>query len=584
MLMNLVQTRPAPTANALALPGLVTAAFLLAACGATPRATTPAPSPSAATITDGATLPRTRAERTSYRETSTHADVLAFLDSLRAAGAPIVIGSIGTTTEGRSIPYVIASRPLVRTAEEARRSGKIVVYVQGNIHAGEVEGKEALQALLRDLTADRRRNVLDSLILIAVPIYNGDGNERFDHQARNRGAQNGPEMVGQRPNARGLDLNRDYMKVDAPETLASLAMFNSWAPHVFVDLHTTNGSYHGYNLTYSPSLNPAAELPGATFGAAFARDSLLPEIQRRTRERHRINSFPYGNFAGDEGPAAVPKGWLTYDHRPRFGTNYYALRGGISILSEAYSHDPFDVRVKATDAFVRELLSLVAERSSSIVAVTRRAAQALGAWAPEQGIEVPVRARLTRTPFDADVIYEELVPSTDTVGREPGVRRGMRRTGRYRTERMPVYDRFEPTVRRRPPFGYAVAASDTGALRLLRAHGVQLQRLTNDWTGDAGPQWVTDSAVVAPRPFQGRRESRVIGRWTPTAPTRLVAGTFIVPVAQPLGVVAMYLLEPESDDGVTNWDVSGRVSAPTSAPPAIVRLSRPPAARLERAP
>ncbi|MBK6305834.1 MAG: M14 family metallopeptidase [Gemmatimonadetes bacterium] len=562
------------------------AALALTACASASRTTDTATSTtsSSSRLVAGAALPRTRAERTAFRETSTHADVVAFLDSLRAAGASIAIGSMGTTTEGRTIPYVIASRPLVRTPEDARRSGRPVVYVQGNIHAGEVEGKEALQALLRDLTAEPRRNVLDSLILIAVPIYNGDGNERFDHQARNRGAQNGPEMVGQRPNARGFDLNRDYMKVDAPETRASLAMFTAWAPHVFVDLHTTNGSYHGYNLTYSPSLNPAAELPGATFGGAYARDSLLPDVQRRTRERHGITTFPYGNFAGDEGPASVPKGWLTYDHRPRFGTNYYALRGGISILSEAYSHDPFDVRVKATYAFVRELLSLVAERGGVIQAQVRRTEGTLRAWDPARVADVPVRARLTTRPFDADVIVEQLEPSTDTVGREPGVRRGLRRTGRYRTERMPVFDRFEATVRRPPPFGYAVAAGDTGTLRLLRAHGIELHRLTAEWVGDAGPQWVTDSVSIAARPFQGRREARLLGHWAPGGPQRLAAGTYLVPVAQPLGAVAMYLLEPESDDGVANWDVGGRVSAPQGAPPPIVRLATAPAVARERAP
>ena len=137
------------------------AALALTACASASRTTDTATSTtsSSSRLVAGAALPRTRAERTAFRETSTHADVVAFLDSLRAAGASIAIGSMGTTTEGRTIPYVIASRPLVRTPEDARRSGRPVVYVQGNIHAGEVEGKEALQALLRDLTAEPRRNV-----------------------------------------------------------------------------------------------------------------------------------------------------------------------------------------------------------------------------------------------------------------------------------------------------------------------------------------------------------------------------------------------------------------------------------------
>ncbi|MCC6316852.1 MAG: M14 family metallopeptidase [Gemmatimonadaceae bacterium] len=530
------------------------------------------------TLRTAASPPRTQAERSGFTETSTHASVLAFLDALGTMGAPMHRGSIGTTTEGRDIPYVIASRPLYDTPEAARRSGRPIVYVQGNIHAGEVEGKEALQALLRDLLLDRRPNVLDSIVLIAVPIYNGDGNERFDHQAKNRGAQNGPEMVGQRPNARGLDLNRDYIKAEAPETRASLAMFNAWDPHLFVDLHTTNGSYHGYALTYAPSLHPAAELEGATFGAAWARDSLLPEVQRRVRARHNIATFAYGNFAQDEG-ASVPKGWLTYDHRPRFGTNYYALRGRVSVLSEAYSHDPFETRVRATYAFVRELLSLAAERGAALRGIAARSDAALRAWRAG-GTRVPLRAEMTKTPWTGDVVYEVLERTTDTTRREPGVRAGMRRTGRFVTETMPIFDRFTPTIARPAPWGFAIPATDTAVIDLLARHGVEMHRLRSPWSGDAGPQYAIDSTVIAPRPFQGRREVRLVVRQVPRA-TSLAAGTIIVPVAQPLGVLAMVLLEPESDDGIVTWDVSGRA---TSDPAGLLmtRLARDPGAPMDR--
>ena len=200
-------------------PGSIAAAIVAAvvssACAARPAAELPVgagagtPSPVPA--------PRTRAERTDYRETSSYADVTTFLDSLVAAGAKVHRFPMGRTVQGRQIPVVVASRPLVRTPDEARRLGRPVVYVQGNIHAGEVEGKEALQALLRDLTLAPGPNALDSIVLIAVPIYNVDGNERLASQSVNRTEQNGPEMVGTRANAQRLDLNRDYVKAEAPE-------------------------------------------------------------------------------------------------------------------------------------------------------------------------------------------------------------------------------------------------------------------------------------------------------------------------------------------------------------------------------
>src|ERR1035441_10022535 len=205
---------------------------------------------------------QTRAERTKYTETSLYGDVMLSLDSLQQRGAKIRIGFIGRTMQGRDVPYVIASRPLVTSPLEARRLGRPIVYVQGNIHSGEVEGKEALQALVRDLVFDPKKNALDSVVFIVVPDYNADGNDNLAPQARNRGAQNGPEMVGTRANSQGINLNRDYVRAETSETRGSLAMFNAWDPDVFVDLHTTDGSYHGYALTYSPSLHPAAAIPG----------------------------------------------------------------------------------------------------------------------------------------------------------------------------------------------------------------------------------------------------------------------------------------------------------------------------------
>ena len=268
---------------------------------------------------------QTRAERTKYTETSLYADIISFLDSLQQRGAKIRVGFIGRTMQGRDIPYVIASRPLVTTPLEAKRLGRPIVYVQANIHSGEVEGKEAMLAMLRDLTLDPRPNVLDSIVLITVPDYNADGNEALAPQARNRGAQQGPEMVGTRADAQGINLNRDYIRAETPETRGSLAMFNAWDPDVFVDLHTTDGSFHGYALTYAPSLNPASLAAGA-----YTRDSLLPELRRRMQARDGFAVFDYGNFDTQyeerDISDTVRSGWYNYDRRPRCGSSYFWLR------------------------------------------------------------------------------------------------------------------------------------------------------------------------------------------------------------------------------------------------------------------
>jgi hypothetical protein len=148
---------------------------------------------------------------------------------------------------------------------------------------------------------------------------------------------------------------------------------------------------------------------------------------------------------------------------------------------------------------------------------------------------------------------------------------GARRTGRFRTASMQIFDRFTPTVTRPAPWGYAIAATDTAAINLVRLHGLEVSRLDTEWRGDAGPQFAVDSTVVAPQPFEGRRLVRLVGRWDSGRPVTLAAGTYVVRVAQPLGVVAMYLLEPESDDGLVAWDVGGRSSGTAGMAP-VIRL------------
>lgn len=562
----------APRPRALVCAAVLTVPAALSGCART--ASQPAATPNAVdslppAVSD-ARLPRTRAERTNYLETSHYADVVAFIDSLKRLGAPIAVGTIGTTSEGRAIPYVIASRPLVSSPEAARALGRPIVYVQGNIHAGEVEGKEALQAMVRDLVYQTGRNVLDSIVLIAVPIYNADGNERFADQARNRGAQNGPALVGQRPNAQGLDLNRDYMKADAPETRASLRMFTAWNPDVFVDLHTTDGSYHGYALTYAPSLNPAADIPPAFVGGLYARDSLLPELRRRVRTRRGYETFDYGNFVSQD---SVERGWFTYDHRPRYGTNYYALRGRVSILSEAYSHDPFARRVASTYAFVSELLSLLAERAPRIRTLGPRADSAVAAWGSGvAAVQISIRAELAPPAYRGEVIVERLERTGDTARTQPGVRPGMRRTGRYERVQMPIYDRFVTTLATPTAWGFVLPATDSSGARLLSAHGVTVERTRNECVPRA-ESFAVDSVIVSPTTFQGQRNVRVEGRWQPSD-VRLERGSWVVRLSQPLGVVATYMIDPRSDDGLVAWNVGGRVGE-GRLQWAPIRLTRP---------
>src|SRR2546430_6726273 len=249
-------------------------------------------------------LPKTVAESTNYRATSRYDDVIAFVSATQRADPDIRVETFATTSEGRALPLVIAGPPGVVDPRSAHAAALPVVFIMANIHAGEVEGKEAAQMLLRDLVSSSRKLRSEMTILIA-PIYNADGNEKISTEHRR--TQNGPpEGVGVRENGQGLDLNRDYMKLESPEARGLIAnVLNRWDPLLSVDLHTTNGSYHGYALTYSPTLNPNA----SSDLIDFERHTLLPSIREQMREKHHKETYYYGNFVDQLNPE---KGWYTF--------------------------------------------------------------------------------------------------------------------------------------------------------------------------------------------------------------------------------------------------------------------------------
>jgi hypothetical protein len=498
---------------------------------------------------------QTTPERTGGKATSSWADVTAFLDSLERRGGPFRFGTLATSTEGRRVPVIVVAAPGVQGPADAQASRRVVVWLQADIHGGEVEGKEVAQMILRDLGFGPLRALLDSLVLLVVPIYNPDGNDAWAADSVNRPGQNGPAIVGRNTTGLGLNLNRDYVKMEAPETRGAAALIDAWQPDVFIDLHTTNGSYHGYALTYAPGLNP-----NDTPANAYVRDTFLPIIRQRMKTRHGLETFPYGNFR-NQMPDSLILGWETYDARPRFGTNWTGLRGRMAILSEAYSNDPFPVRIASTYAFVQEILTLVAAERSGIKKLIARSAS----QRPDSVAIHSVLAPPTEQPVIAEI--------TTAAGDGDGPFAQRTRTGQFRTVRMPVYDRFTASRREARPVAYLVPASLPDVAALLVRQGIQVERFTAAWQGPA-ERFRVDSIVAQPYAFEGHRTVRVEGAWLDATPHEAAAGSYLVRTDQALGTLASYLLEPASEDGVDVWNLVDRLLT-LRAPHPVARVRVP---------
>ena len=481
--------------------------------------------------------PSTRPERSDYRETSRYDDVTRFLDGLEGRHPMLQLTSFGYSEEGRPLPLAVFGDVADGSAAGVRSSGATRVLVFANIHAGEVAGKEAAQVLAREMARGLRDRWADSLVILVAPIYNADGNEQIG--LRNRPRQHGPVAgMGRRPNARGLDLNRDNAKLESAEARALSRLVQEYDPHVALDLHTTNGTFHAYHLTYAPPLHPSTD-PVIT---TLLREEWLPAVTKSVRDRYGWEFFYYGNVPGTFGMRGE-RGWYTFDHRPRFTTNYLGLRNRIGILSEAYSYATFEDRILAHGRFVEAVIDFTFANATRV----REAVEAADRG-PAPGMEVALRAEL----FAGDTI-DVLMGAVDTV-RNPYTGALMyRRRDERSVERMPDYGAFRATEVTAAPAAYLVPGEFRAAIERLEAHGIQIARL------DAAAEirvseFQIDSTRASEREYQGHRPRQAWGAWRDVVRTA-PEGAAVVPVRQPLGRLIVVLLEPRSDDGFLAWNL-----------------------------
>jgi dipeptidyl-peptidase 4 len=469
----------------------------------------------------GAQQPLTVAEKSEFKATARHAEVLDFCDKLTKLSPVVRVGELGTSTQGRKLPLLILADPPVTTPAQAAGRGRPVVLALGNIHGGEVDGKEALLMLARDL-AGKDRALLKDLTVLIAPLVNPDGGEKINKA--NRRAQNGPaEGVGERANAQGFDLNRDYIKLESPEVRAIVRALNRWDPALVIDTHTTNGSFHQYTITYDGPRNPAS--PPALVKAA--REEILPEVGRRFEKATGSRAFFYGNFTKKHTV------WESYPALPRYGTQYAGLRNRIGILVESYSYAPYKDRVLASRAFVRACLDYA-------VANRDRLRKLLTSAQP--GKTVALRHKLTPLPRPVTVL--------GFVEEEKDGKRAS--TGKPRAYQVEHLARAEATLTVPRPHAYLFPATYAKAVEVLQRHGITVEELREDIELDVETYRI-DKFTRAARPYQ--KHQLVTVQATPRAEARRVpAGSILVKTGQKLGTLAAYLLEPQAEDGLCAWN------------------------------
>ncbi len=439
-------------------------------------------------------------------------------------------------------------KPLLAWRLKGAGKDPLRVYVNANIHAGEVEGKEAIQQVVRELLQGKHPDLRRNLDLVVMPAYNADGTDALDPAIRPWQPNPTESGVGRRENALGLDLNRDFMRAAAPNTRWLLAMLNDFDPAAVLDLHTTNGSTHGFHLTHGPA---------CTMGADEALLAFNRKMLVEVREQLKIEGMPtydYGNFVPYRPTAAnPPTAWETYDAHPRLLTNYPALRNRLAVLSESYVYRSWPDRISDTRRFVLACLGWMAGHREEIREQVR---QSQFRWAEgwRRGpVTLPLSAKLKQV---ERYTFDWVEPIRDEGGRLIGEK------GRTRME-LPSFVGFEGQDFVAIPAGYLVdPAFAPTVLPLLQAHGLKVL------PGSARPgglpvlHFQETGRKVSPSAYQGVFTLELQGAWKaePALKKLQLAWTpadldraMYVPLDQPLGRLAFYLLDPRSTDSLVFW-------------------------------
>ncbi len=523
---------------------------------------------------------RTVPERTAFTRTMSTLQLHEWIAALKPHGEFLHVISLFTSPMRKVAPAMVIANPRVTSPQQARQSGKPVVFLMGNIHPPEPEAAEALLMVARDLATGKRPAITDRLIVMIAPIYNVDGTDTFVTQDGSLGSET-PVILGVRENSQGLDLNRDAVKLETVEGNGLYRVLNQWDPLLLLDGHLMSRVNHGYANTYGGTTVPAAA-PGPR---DYQRETLFPAVRDLVRKEFGLEVFTHALPTPRAWP---PQGWshdaAAWTVEAKFVVNDYGLRNRFAIITETPGQPAFERRIYAQYAYITALLEYTAAHADEMQAVVRTA---------DEKTVADVRARAaagTLTNF-LDGRYEsagkiDLLayptndaayrPGTSVLGTKPGTASGPPEVVHG------VDDLTKPVGTRTAnvPRGYLFPASMTDLAEKLRAHNIRVTTLDGPVTAD-GEEFRVSAVRQVRR--SGYDMTTLDGEFATVTGRAFPAGTFHVDMAQPMANAAFYYLEPQARDGFVGWHVldaalgvAGGGPQPAVYPIFKLRVSRTP--------
>jgi len=498
-----------------------------------------------ALIFAGQLLAQTENWQTDYEKsgliaTPTNAQTMAFVDRLDAASEQISVADFGISPQGRALRYLIYDVDGFANPEQIKSTGRPLLMVQAGIHSGESEGKDAMLMMLRDQILEGKHDALfEKVSLLFIPIFNVDGHERFSPYGRIN--QNGPVEMGWRTTAQNLNLNRDFLKAEAPEMQAWLGLFNQFDPDFFIDTHTTDGADYQYVMTYA--METAGNMES---GLTDWQSEVFLPFWTQQMQQSGFPVFSYVSFRSWHDPRS---GLVSSPAGPMLSQGYTAQRNRPGLLLETHMLKPYAQRVDATKAAVVFTLELLAKEAKSLKKSIAAADQytASDAFRSENfpiNFEVNMRDS-SLVAFDG-VAYS--VVKSELTGGDWFV---------YEADRpeqflLPMFDKAKVTKSVKIPEAYIIPVEWKSIIEKLHLHGIQLDTLKIETEFPVESYHFTDISWQG-RPNEARHKVNRMAFETKTEQKQFPKGTIIVHTDQPKARLIAYLLEPEADGSLLEW-------------------------------
>ena len=453
------------------------------------------------------------------------------------------MSSFGISPQGRDINCIVVSKDRLFSVDEVKSSGKPVVLFLSGIHSGEINGKDASMLLLRELLiTSEKSELIENLVLLVVPIFSVDAHER--RSPYNRINQIGPDEMGWRVTAQNYNLNRDFMKADAPEMKALLKLYSTWLPDFFVDIHSTDGIDHQYQttITIENKQNTRSVI------SEWVNSVFYPFVFRRVNEK----GYTISPFVGivDDDPKKGIRDWIA---TPRFSNGYAAIQNRPGLLIESHIRKSYKERVYSTLAVLESTLELINSDPAGIVNMNMQAdAEGIRMYASGNN-EFPLdfeRQSAGDTFLYKGIEYE--MKYSNVAGGEVKVY-----TDNKFEEEVPYQKNFKVTKSVKLPPAYIVPREWSGLIEIMKLHGVMIQQVDKD-ARYVVERYKFSNVSFADTPYEGRfipdYKSRIF-----VDTVDVYKGSYIIETNQRTFGVIAHLLQPESDESFVKWGTMNQI-------------------------